>query len=398
MIETLKTPTRIVRDRLGAIRERRRLGPLYSGSRNPNPLRHLAEAVQWLVRAQDFGEDRGFSYGSRFGEGFLPSYPETTGYIIPTFFRLSEALGDASYAERAVQAAHWEVDVQMPCGAVMAGCVTKTPRPAVFNTGQVLLGWIAAWEKTGERRFRDAADRAASWLVELQQADGSWLHGNSPMANAGATVYNVKAAWGLCRAGVSLGNKSYVEAAVRNAEYAMSQQADNGWFSNCCLTDPEMPLLHTLAYTLQGLLGISLLTGRDDLLESVKKGADVLLTLMAPNGFIPGRITSRMEGAVDWSCLTGTAQISIVWSRLHAITGDGRYLAACRVANRYLLERHDVTSQDDAIRGGMAGSWPVWGGYGQYMVLNWATKFFVDALMLEPNTTAPLSSSDAVMG
>jgi hypothetical protein len=29
------------------------------------------------------------------------------------------------------------------------------------------------------------------------------------------------------------------------------------------------------------------------------------------------------------------------------------------------------------------GSWPVWGDYGRLTVLNWATKFFVDALLLE---------------
>ena len=71
---------------------------------------HLREAVQWLERAQDFGEDRGVSYGARFGQGFLPSYPETTGYIIPTFVELGRRFDDATYLDRARAMADWEID------------------------------------------------------------------------------------------------------------------------------------------------------------------------------------------------------------------------------------------------------------------------------------------------
>src|SRR5262249_38511479 len=53
---------------------------------------HIKEAVGWLTRAQDATPDRGVSRGysaawnSEGGKGWQPSYPETTGYIIPTMF------------------------------------------------------------------------------------------------------------------------------------------------------------------------------------------------------------------------------------------------------------------------------------------------------------------------
>ena len=47
------------------------------------------------------------------------------------------------------------------------------------------------------------------------------------------------------------------------------------------------------------------------------------------------------------------------------------------------MARHDITSVDPAIRGGLAGSWPVWAPYGRLMVLAWATKFFIDAVLAE---------------
>jgi hypothetical protein len=89
------------------------------------------------------------------------------------------------------------------------------------------------------------------------------------------------------------------------------------------------------------------------------------------------------SGAVTWCCLTGSAQTSLVLSKLAAHTGDSRYREGARRINRYLMARHDISSPDPAIRGGLAGSWPVDGDYGRLMVLNWATKFLIDALLDE---------------
>ena len=45
---------------------------------------HLSEALGWLYRAQDATPDGGVSHSYELGRGWLPSYAETTGYIIPT--------------------------------------------------------------------------------------------------------------------------------------------------------------------------------------------------------------------------------------------------------------------------------------------------------------------------
>ena len=81
----------------------------------------------------------------------------------------------------------WEIEVQLPSGAVMGGMVNQTPTPAVFNTGQVLLGWTALFAATGEHRYADAARKACGWLLETQEPDGRWLKGNSDFALKSAT-------------------------------------------------------------------------------------------------------------------------------------------------------------------------------------------------------------------
>ena len=365
-------------------RERAELSPLYA----PDPTdldrrRHLDEAMAWLRRAQDAGSDRGVAYGVRFGQDFDVSYPETTGYVCQTFVEQEALTGDAELLERAIAMADWEIDIQLADGAVMGGKYNTEPTPAVFNTGMVLLGWAALIRRTGEERFQRAARNASQWLVDVQEPNGNWIRGNSSFAEGGSTLYNVKAAWGLCEAGSALNERAFVDAAIRNGEYCLSRQRPNGWLPECCLSDPSAPLLHTLAYSMQGLIGIAKLTGRDDMIAGARLLADQQLRIMRPDGFIPGRQREDFSAAVDWCCLTGSAQTSIVWSELYLLTGDERYRDGVRRVNDYLLAHHDIRNPDPRLRGGVPGSWPVWGDYGRLTILNWATKFLVDALTLE---------------
>jgi uncharacterized protein YyaL (SSP411 family) len=370
--------------------ENRRLAPLYS----PDPTnldldQHLSAALDWLKRAQDAGSDRGVSWGVKFGSDYELSYPETTGYIIQTFVRMYRRTGQREYLERAIDMGLWEAEIQMSEGAVMGGKVNPSPTPAVFNTGMVLLGWTELIRETGDERFRAAATRAAKWLLQMQDPDGNWRRGNSRYANASSTVYNVKAAWGLCEAGLAVGCQDFVNAAVRNAEYCLTRQQPNGWFLDCCLNDPSRPLLHTIAYTMQGLVEIGRLTQRSDFIEAARRTSDAQIALLGPDGYLPGRQDSRFRAASSWACLTGTAQTSIVWRALFDLTRDLRYCQAANLANSYLMARHDIRNPDPRLRGGVPGSWPVTGGYGRLQILNWATKFLADALIAEQDSHSP---------
>ncbi len=344
---------------------------------------HIAAAAAWLCRAQDAGTDQGVAYGSAMDGDFLPSYPETTGYIIPTFLQLARVLGDDNFRQRAVAMGKWEAQIQLQSGAVMAGMLNSDPKPAVFNTGQVLLGWADLWQETGDDEFVAAARRAASWLVTVQESDGRWLTGNSPHADAQSTVYNVRAAWGLLRVAQLAEEDSWRQAALRNADYAMSQQQANGWFANCCLDDAQRPLLHTLAYTARGLLEIGALEQRQDYIQAAQRTADALCQLLDENGYLPGRFHPNFQTAVSYCCLTGSAQTAIIFLRLMELTGKSRYGEAARRLNDYLMRHHDLHSASPSVRGGMAGSWPIHGAYGRFKVLNWATKFLLDSLLLQ---------------
>src|SRR5262249_17423528 len=157
----------------------------------------------------------------------------------------------------------------------------------------------------------EAARRAGDWLIGIQDADGNWTRGNSAFTNPTATLYNVKAAWGLCETGKAGVGERAVTAAVRNAEYCLTRQAANGWFGDCCLDNPAQPLLHTIAYTMQGLIGIGRLTGRPEFWRAAEQTARGLVGLMDADGFLPGKIGPDFRPRASWCCLTGTAQTSV---------------------------------------------------------------------------------------
>ena len=349
---------------------------------------HLVAAIEWLVRAHDATPDGGISrafslvwnayFASR---GWQPSYPETTGYIIPTLYAAARRLGRPDLAARAERAARWEIEIQLPTGAVRGGVIGEPESPAVFNTGQVLLGWLAAFEDTGQGSFADAARRAARYLVAMLDGDGHWRTGNSRFARADATLYNTRTAWALAEAGVRLDDGAFTDAAARSLRAAAELQAPNGWLPSCCLTDPEQPLLHTLAYAIRGLLEGGRVLGDRRLLRAAERASRAVVAAVRADGGMPGRYRPDWSPAVRWSCLTGQAQMANNWIRLAAITGDSTWLEPVPAVLRFLKRTQNRRSREPGVRGGIKGAWPVGGDYGAYEVLSWATKFFADALM-----------------
>lgn len=349
---------------------------------------HLSEALAWLGRAQDAtdsgGVARGFSlaWNPYFrSSGWQAAYPETTGYIIPTWLEAAVELEQPEWAERARRAAQWECDLQLETGAVQGGVVGEGRSPAVFNTGQVMFGWLAAWEASGEQRFADAAERAGRWLVEVQEADGLWRKGNSRFALAAPTLYNARVAWALAEVGAAFGQRPFLDGARRNLRAVAAAVGDNGWIPNCCLTDPDAPLLHTLAYAVRGLLEGGRALEDEAIVAAGARTARALSATVRSDGSMPGRYGSDWQPAVGWSCLTGQAQSVNNWIRLHLITGDPSWLEPVPSVLAFLKSTQNRVSSEGGLRGGIKGSWPLDGDYGRFELLNWAAKYFVDALI-----------------
>lgn len=345
--------------------------------------RVIEECLGWLKRAQDFSLPRGgVARDYTLGKGWSTSYPETTGYIIPTLIREARSHQDGELLERAREMLDWLVKIQMPCGAFQGGIIGAKPVvPVAFNTGQILLGLAEGAEEFGGE-YISAMERAADWLVKIQDEDGCWRQFPSPFAIPGEKVYDCHVAFGLLNAARSTSHARYAEPAMRNLQWAISHQTDNGWFRHCCLVDPRAPLTHTLGYALRGIVEGYRFSRDPKLLEAALKGAEGALSALGPDGYLPGRLDARWKGTVSWSCLTGNAQIAICWFLLYWETHDIRWRDAAYLANQYVCRTVRVSGPENC-RGAVKGSFPVVGEYCQFEYPSWACKFLIDACRLE---------------
>ncbi|WOE74411.1 prenyltransferase/squalene oxidase repeat-containing protein [Alterisphingorhabdus coralli] len=345
---------------------------------------HLRAAADWLRAAQDSQSDGGFSGRYKLDKGWTSSYPETTGYLIPTCLALAERLSEPEWGERAARAMEFLLGLQLENGAFPGGEVAEnTVEPSPFNTAQILNGLnIWAAEKK-DADARSAAERAAAWLVSVQDDDGAFrqhFYLNQPSAYAAHL-----SCW-LAEYGVLFDDKAARKAAEKHLDWVLAlQDKDTGFFARSGFYgadhDNGTAVTHTIAYTIWGVLLNGLLLGREDAVDAAELAAAKIMERMEILKFLPGRLNSRWRIDERAQCLTGNAQMALIWLRLYDERGDLRFVnAACRAID-LVKQAQPMDNPNPGLRGGVAGSFPVWGGYIFHAVPNWAAKFFIDALM-----------------
>lgn len=321
-----------------------------SASRAQVGLSAPQRALRW-VRSQE--SETG---GIRVHSESVCSYPEVTGYIVPTLLHYGER-------ELAFRLTRWLMCIQRGDGSY----TSPDGDPYVFDTGQVLRGLLAAHELLSDRgRDRaayagpgwaklgfsplDAARRAADYLCS-QMVDGgrggfgTRYQGASPTVPETVHLYVLPP---LIRASELLGAPQYRDAALRCLD---------SYASHPDLLRIES-LTHFLAYEMEALIDL----GRADL---VLPALAALRDLQEKDGSVRG------AGGAQWVCTPGLAQLAMCWYKV----GQPEPADA---AMRW-LEAHQEPS------GGFRGSYGPRAEYHANVELPWAAKFFLDAHRLRLN-------------
>lgn len=350
---------------------------------------HVDAAISWLKAAQDATGD-GVSWGYRARRpirsvaeiGWQGPYPETTGYIIPTFLRYADRSGDSDCVSRARRMTDWELRIQLEDGGFQGGIFgARDAAASTFVTGQVLFGLLASYRRFGDERYLRAAIRAGDFLLDCLDGTGRFVKGHSRYCMSGPKAYEVRTGWALALLGEATQQLQYHRAAGKIADYALACQHPNGWFHENDLDDHSEPLTHTIGYVMEGLEGVGMILNRPDCFHAVRRTLDALLPLIAPEGSFPGRWRQDWTPAVDWVCLTGSSQIAGVFLRMHALSPNPVYLDVGRRLLGFVAFTQQIKGVSPGTAGGIRGSYPFHGAYGPWCVLNWATKFFADSVM-----------------
>ncbi|MBS1581979.1 MAG: hypothetical protein JST66_07265 [Bacteroidetes bacterium] len=365
--------------------ERALLAASLAGVRSPAvpdaPARRaaLSGAIDWLCRAQDQGREGGIgSY--HLADGWGAPYPETTGYIIPTWLEAARRLERPELRERARRAGEWLLGIQRADGGWQGGRVDQDRPSVVFNTAQIVRGMLALHADGGEDRFAAAAVRAGVWVLSVQEADGAWRTHN--FLGAGR-VYDTYVDAPLLALWKHTGDMRFRTAAERNLAWVLGRQQANGWFADAdnTLRHNDRPITHTIAYTMDGLIACGEELQNERWIAAARRPADALLAIFLRDGRLNGRYDAAWRGS-EAAIVTGCAQTAIVWSRLQAVTGDARYAEGVQRMVAWLVGVQAKSARGPAdVHGAVPGSYPVWGRYEKFAFPNWATKYFADALL-----------------
>ncbi len=291
--------------------------------------------------------DGGVSWGYRLNGGWAASYPETTGYIVPTYLALADAgvgggtgddarasgaTGGPSDVDRARRAISFLLGIQLPSGAFPGARIDQNrTAPSVFNTGQILNGLVAWHRATDDPATADAAARAAAWLVSSQEPDGAW---SRDVYNRLEVSYLAHATCWLAEYGEHAGDAVAMAAAGRHLDRLLQRyDPATGWFDGAGFSAEDhaarRSVTHTLAYTIWGVLDLGLRLGRAEAVEAASRSAARVAEVVHRDGRLAGMVDASWSALSDWDCLTGSSQMALIWFRL-AASGRCRGRPRCR--------------------------------------------------------------------
>jgi malonyl-CoA O-methyltransferase len=270
------------------------------------------------------------------------SYPEVTGYFIPTLLSCGEA-------DLAFQYACYLLAKQSPDGS------WSDPRgkaPYTFDSGQILKGLCAIHHRMSETE--SAIRRGCDWLITQIDAQGkvntpdesTW---NLPGGKKVTHKVHLYAVEPLLQAGRMFNEPRYLKCFEKVVSYYRGLPD---------ITDFDT-LAHFHAYVLEALVDC----GERDL---ALKGMACVEKLQHNSGALPA------YSDVDWTCSTANAQYAVTWYKLGRPEFAEKTLRMlCRLQNR---------------SGGFFGSYGAGSHYFPQQEIGWAVKYFIDAYLLHLRT------------
>lgn len=270
------------------------------------------------------------------------SYPEVTGYYIPTLIRWG-------YKDLAVSYAKWLCSIQHENGAWYD---TDDENPYIFDSAQILKGLLA---------IRDIYPSVDKYIIK----GCDWILSN--MTEEGQLIAPIENAWGdgktfselihtycispIYEAGHVLNRMDYIECADRIKKY---------YITNCKEQILNFNLLsHFYAYVIEAMLDI-------DEVDLAKEAMSKIEEIQKTSGAVPA------YNNVDWVCSTGLFQLAIVWFRLGNIDrGNKAFEYACKLQNESGGWYGSYISEENANETNT---------YFPNAEISWAVKYFLDAL------------------
>lgn len=370
---------------------------------------HLQWAIDWWQNSHIALEGKGFptKFNVLHSFGLGPSYPETTGYTLNTLLTLLRNrpfdFDEAVVTSMLRNSFNWLAEIQFDNGAWTGGhaALHNYGRPSIFNTGQILLGMVdclesfqsrtvpmEAFEDIDLEQLANSCRKAAHFLRDEMEHSGAFATTHDFIGKP--LTYYCRSMYGALRVGIVLKDDELLKAIRPHYNWVLSQQENNGWINDWGF-EPDWAVMHRISYTLRGMVEAAICYQDDRYFNLVKTGVDFLLQIDKKGFRYPGLIPSYVsrEGKFrNEICLTGLSQLAIVLAKLpdeHRKEGYNDLFTQIVDQTKCFQTRG---FKNPLMNGALPGSYPLNGKYKSYDLLEWATKFFADSILLQMGVPA----------
>ena len=337
-------------------------------------------ALDWIIKSLNHNGGNGSSayYSNLYPPfGWSKAYPETTGYLIPTLIDYDELYPELKLLDKSIQCGDWICSLAFENGALPGG-LEGSKNESIFNTGQMLIGLNSIYSLTKDVKYFKIIDSAVNWLCQNLEENGSWK--NYAYIEGYVPSYYTRVVWPVLASNKFI-KSDEITLLMRKALKFYEKKINK----NLSITDwgfkkGEKAFTHTIAYTLRGFFESSVILENDNLLNRTIDICEKLLKISAFKGRLAGRYSNTWKGDYNFICLTGNAQLSILFTKIFSINNDVRFLNAALFYMEPVLKAQVL--KNNYKYGAISGSSPFYGRYLTLRYPNWATKFFLDAYLI----------------
>lgn len=271
------------------------------------------------------------------------SYPEVTGYFIPTLLRWG-------YRNLALSYAKWLISIQKENGSWYDAYDKEA---YIFDTGQVLKGLLAIRNILPE--VDSSIIKGCNWILSCMNEEGRLI---TPSKDAWGEdkdfcdeIIHIYCLSPIIEAGEILNRLEYIEKAHKIWDFYKTNYYEKIMSFSL--------LSHFYAYLMEALVDLGEIKMAEEAMHNISK-------YQKASGAIPGL------NNVDWVCSTGLFQLALVWFRLGNIErGNKAFSYACKLQNSSGGWFGSYLSEDNPDEDNI---------YFPYGEISWACKYFLDAL------------------
>ena len=244
-------------------------------------------AEQFLLRSIRHGLAHSFDV---FQGQWTKPYPEVTGYLLSYFCEYAETL-PAGIRE----AADKLCTIQHRCGGYAS--YENQRWLFTFDTGQIMHGLTAIYQRTNKKKYLAAALRAAAFLMERQIENGALFPVYDVILNA--SYVKKTGSWGLSFSPIQA---KCIEGLIFLYELTNDERYRRSATRMCCFgnTGCDLTYTHPGAYCLEGLWAM----GEKEFVREALK-SDIIPRIRT-NGFLP------YAEHLPYAYVSGSAQMGIL--------------------------------------------------------------------------------------